>query len=264
MKVLLLAGTAEARAIATGLSQDGRFKVIASLAGATETPADLGVETQSGGFGGAGGLRDFIAARGIDLLVDATHPFAAQMKAHASAQAIPVLHVIRPAWTPRPGWTVCGSLAEAARALPADARAFLALGQRHLQAFADHPAQMLVRSVDAPSPAVAPGLDPGASAQTGRQGPRVKPEDSRRVARFTFIKGHPGTVAEETGLMRRHRITHLVCRNSGGRSGQTKLDAAAQLGVRTIVIDRPPPPPGEIVPTAEAALDWCLRRRREG
>lgn len=230
-RLLLLAGTAEARQIAAALRD--RFEVIASLAGATSRPSDLGVPTRTGGFGGAEGLRRHVETEGTDLLIDATHPFAAQMKANAAAQAIPRLHVIRPPWSAAPdeAWTVVPDLEAAARALPADARAFLALGGRHLDAFRGHPAAMVVRSIDAPT-----GDD------------------------FTFVRGAPGSVAEETALLRGRRISHLVCRNSGGTAGRAKLDAARALGLTAIVVGRPAPPPGEIVETAEAAVRWALAR----
>lgn len=233
-RILLLAGTGEARAIAAALSGDPDFEVIASLAGATESPGDLGVETRTGGFGGAAGLADFVRARGIDRIVDATHPFAAQMKRHAAAQTVPVLHVIRPAWAPVPDdrWTPCASLDVAASALPGDARAFLALGQRHLEPFRGHPAAMWVRSVDAP-------------------------EDR---ATFNWITGGPGNVAQETELLRRYAITHLVCRNSGGSAGYAKIEAARRRGLPVLMIGRPEPPKGKIVATAEMAVAWCNSR----
>lgn len=245
--LLLLAGTAEARAIAAALRD--RFRVTASLAGATARPADLGVSTRTGGFGGAAGLRDFIRREGVDLLIDATHPFAAGMKANAAAQSVPVLHVIRPPWRPGPGdnWTMVPDLEAAARALPADARAFLALGARHLDAFHSHPADMLVRSVDAP-PA------PDAIAPSPLKGNEGAPAGS------TFIQGAPGTVTEETALLRERRITHLVCRNSGGPAGRAKLEAARALGLPVIMADRPAPPGGESVETADDAVRWALAR----
>lgn len=233
-RVLLLAGTAEARALARGLKNDVRFSVIASFAGATSAPAGLGVETRTGGFGGRAGLARFIGAEGIELLVDATHPFAVQMKASAAAQIIPVCHVIRPAWQPEAGdnWIGCASLADAAAKLPADARAFLALGQRHLDAFQDHPANLWVRSVEA------------AGAETA----------------MNRLVGNPGSVDEETALLTHHGFTHLVCRNSGGKAGYSKIEAARRLALPVLMIRRPEQPEGTLLETVGAALEWCRAR----
>jgi len=230
-RVLLLAGTVEARVIANGLKGDARFSVIASFAGATSAPAGLGVETRTGGFGGRAGLARFIAAEGVDLLVDATHPFAAHMKLNAAAQGIPVCHVIRPAWQPAAGdnWIGCATLADAAAKLPADARAFLALGQRHLDAFQDHPADLWVRSV----------------------------EPSKDNASMNWITASPGSADEENDLFTRHGFTHLVCRNSGGQAGYGKIEAARRLNLPVLMVQRPEPPDGAIVETVEAALEWC-------
>ncbi|WP_417515772.1 cobalt-precorrin-6A reductase [Minwuia sp.] len=237
-RVLLLAGTGEARAIAAALRDDAGFEVLASLAGATTRPADLGVPVRSGGFGGPEGLRRFIAAERIDLLVDATHPFAAQMKRHAAAQSIPVCHVIRPGW-PRQAddrWTEVASLAEAARALPGDARALLALGQRHLGDFRGHHATLFVRSLE-------------------------QPPDDAALPGAHFIIGGPGPVDREAALLRSEAISHLVCRNAGGPAGHTKIEAARRLGVPVIMVRQPDPPDGTIVETPEGAVAWCIARR---
>lgn len=237
-RVLLLAGTGEARAIARALKDDGRFEVIASYAGATSTPADLGVETRRGGFGGAAGLEGFIEDRSIDLLVDATHPFAARMKSNAAAQKIERLHVIRRPWNRHlhDRWISCTDLDTAARRLPADARAFLALGHRHLAAFQDHKASVWVRSIE-PQP----------------------DHEGGRGDNFHWITGSPGSSDEETALFQACRFTHLVCRNSGGDSGYGKIEAARRLNLPVLMIERPPPPAGSIVATPAQAIDWCLR-----
>ena len=232
-RVLLLAGTAEARAIARGLKDYDRFSVFASFAGATSAPARLGVETRTGGFGGRAGLARFIAAEGIDLLVDATHPFAAQIKANAAAQGIPVCHVIRPAWQPAAGdnWIGCASLADAAAKLTADERAFLALGQRHLDAFQDHPADLWVRSV----------------------------EPSKDNESMNWITASPGSADEEVELFTRHGFTHLVCRNSGGPSGYGKIEAARRLNLPVLMVRRPEQPDGIVVRSGAEAVDWCKK-----
>jgi precorrin-6A/cobalt-precorrin-6A reductase len=234
-RILLLAGTGEARAIASTLKSDDRFDVIASYAGATSAPANLGIETRTGGFGGADGLASFVRDQGIDLLVDATHPFAVQMKTHAASLPVPVLHVVRPAWEAVRGdrWIDCTDLEDAAARLPAASRAFLALGQRHLEAFRIHPAMKWVRSV----------------------------ENDDTDTRFHWIVGSPGTVDKEHELLLGHRITHLVSRNAGGTAGYAKIEAARHLGLPVLMVARPQSPSGEQVATAEEAIRWCIGKR---
>lgn len=237
-RILLLAGTAEARLIASRLADNPGLAITASFAGATSQPADAGVPVRSGGFGGPDGLARYLVESGTDLLVDATHPFAAAMKASSAEAAracgIPCLHVIRPAWIVRPGWQVVADLQAAAATVPGDAVAFLALGRRHLDAFAGLRARYIVRSLEAPPPG-------------------WRPSD--------WIEASPGaTIEAEAALLSGLGVTHLVARNSGGTAGAAKLEAADRLGVRVILVDRPSPPAGQVVETAAAAIDWILRR----
>ena len=101
MTVLLLAGTGEAKRIAWGLADTGR-KVIASLAGVTRSPDPLPIPTRIGGFGGVSGLVDFLHAEQITHVIDATHPFAAQMSTNAIAACaevgVPLVAFTRPPW----------------------------------------------------------------------------------------------------------------------------------------------------------------------
>ncbi|MGB8841583.1 MAG: precorrin-6A/cobalt-precorrin-6A reductase, partial [Aliidongia sp.] len=77
--LLILGGTAEAAALATTL--DGRVRITNSLAGRTEHPIQLSGITRRGGFGGATGLARWLEENTIDLVVDATHPFATTISA---------------------------------------------------------------------------------------------------------------------------------------------------------------------------------------
>lgn len=239
-RILLLAGTREARAIAAALKDDGRYQVIASFAGVTGSPANQGVETRTGGFGGTAGLGRFVLDRRIDMIVDATHPFAAQMKAHVAAQSVPTVHVIRPPWISESGdcWIACSGLDDAARQLPAESRAFLALGQRHLDAFRDHAARMWVRSVE-----------PRAPLHSDRH--------DKVEGRFSWIIGSPGRVEDEVALFRQHGFTHIVCRNSGGNAGLGKIEAARRLGMPVLMVQRPAPPGGTILTSVDQVVEWC-------
>lgn len=219
--VLILGGTREAAALAARLLADHpQWRVITSLAGRTRAPAPLAGELRIGGFGGAGGLADFLRAESVTRLIDATHPFATQISANAklaAAQAgVPLEILRREPWGKRPGdrWIEVASFGEAVAAIPSGSRVFLALGSLHIAPFASRrDAFFLVRSVD----------------------PRPLP-----FADCLAVVGKPGDRKTETILLEAHAITHVVARNSGGEGGYAKIAAARKLGLPVIMIARPP------------------------
>ncbi|WP_118135801.1 cobalt-precorrin-6A reductase [Oceanicella sp. SM1341] len=234
MRLLLLAGTAEARALAAAAVTAGH-DVTVSLAGLTARPAALAGRLRVGGFGGAEGLAQALREGGFDALVDATHPFAARMSGNAVravlATGLPLLRLERPGWAPEPGWLHVPDLEAAAAALPPGARVFLSTGAQSLGAFAGRAdCWFLARGAEEGAFPLAQGL-----RVTGRP---------------------PFALAAERALMQAHRVGWLVTRNSGG--AREKLDAAASLGLRVVMIDRPPPPE-PAPPRVEAvgpALAW--------
>lgn len=235
MKLLLLAGTAEARALAGLLATRGH-QVTASLAGATRAPLDLGVETRIGGFGGAAGLRAWLRAQGIEVMIDATHPFARQMP-HIAAEAaeqsgLPRLRLLRPAWPLEPGWREAADLAGAIACLPPGAQVLATTGRGETAPFAKRPdLTIYLRSIEDPGPL---------------------PDHVRAIrARPPF------TIAEELALLRTHGITHLLAKNAGG--ARAKLEAATAANVQVILIRRPSPPPGPIAGSVDRAADWLDR-----
>ncbi len=213
-RVLILAGTREARAVcAAGAGLD----VLASLAGATRAPRDLGVPTRFGGFGGEEGFRAAMA--GVRAVLDATHPFATAMSARAARVCrdlgVPHLRLSRAAWPMEAGWRRHPDAAEAAAALPPGARVFLATGPGSVAPFLDRGLLLWCRRVDA----------------------------AESVPGVCWIVGPPSGLAEEAALVRRLAVSHLVAKNSGGN--RAKLDAARACGVAVHMIDRPPPVAGE-------------------
>ncbi|GAA3123223.1 cobalt-precorrin-6A reductase [Planomonospora alba] len=245
-RVLILGGTAEARALAAELTAAG-VRVVSSLAGRVTDPRLPVGEVREGGFGGPDGLAAWLAAEGVDALVDATHPFAARMTASAAEAArrtgVPLLVLRRPGWREGPGddWLRVPSLQAAADLLVAPAgagavtRVFLTTGRRSLPVFAGLPGVwLLARSVDPPEPPV--------------------PDNVHVV-----LDRGPYTVEGERALIREHRLDVLVTKDSGGRMTTAKLVAARELGLKVIMVDRPPPPAGvRRVETAAEAAAWVL------
>lgn len=243
--VLVLGGTAEARALAAALVADG-VPVVSSLAGRVRDPALPAGEVRIGGFGGVAGLAAFLVERDVPAVVDATHPFAATMTAHAvaacTAAGVPLVVLRRPGWPPEPGWTWADSLEHAAALLPSlGERVFLTTGRTSLAAFADVDAEFLVRCVDPPT------------------GP---------LPRRSTVLLHRGpfTVDDERALLRAHRVDVLVTKDSGGPLTSAKLAAARLEGVAVLVVRRPPLPPGvaaeETVPATLARLARVLPAAR--
>jgi precorrin-6A/cobalt-precorrin-6A reductase len=243
-RVLVLGGTAEARQLAAELAARPGYAVTSSLAGRVAEPARPAGELRVGRFGGVDGLVDWLRAHRIDVLVDATHPFAARMSRHAAAAAarleLPLLALRRPGWTAGPGdrWHRVPDAVAAARLLPGlGERVFLATGRGDLDVFARLDLWFLLRAVDPPPP----------------------PLPARRAV---VLDRGPFSVDAERALLNRHRIEVLVARDSGGTGAAAKLQAARELALPVVLIDRPPPPPD--VPTAAtvpAALSWLTACR---
>jgi len=242
-RVLILGGTAEAAALAATLTaRCPALRVVTSLAGRTEAPTELSGEVRIGGFGGAAALADYLSAERFDALIDATHPFAAQISANARQAAeqagVPRLRVDRPSWEAVAGddWHMVANLGEAASVLPRfGRRAFLTVGRRDLDAFAACPdIWFLVRLVDMP-------------------GEPLPLADCRVIA----ARG-PFTETEEAELLARHEIDVLVCKASGGAMTYAKLAAARARGIPVVMVSRPANVPGERVESVDLAVEWLL------
>ncbi len=238
LKLLLLAGTGEAREIAARLAARGA-NAVASLAGATRRPAELALPTRNGGFGGHAGFERYLDAERIGAVLDATHPFAARISRRTAEvcaeKAIPYRQFLRPEWQPGDGdrWTFIAAEADAAGHIPPGATVFLATGMQNLGDFANLRAgRLIARRIDTPrEPFPFPGGE--------------------------FLQGRPPfSVADEVALFRKLGVDWLVVKNSGGKASRSKLDAARILGIPVALIERPAQPPGPKLTTVEDALDW--------
>jgi len=239
MRVLLLGGTAEARALAKTLHPD--VDIISSLAGRVPDPALPVGPVRIGGFGGVDGLRRWLEDKRIDAVVDATHPFAATMTAHAAEVCaelrMPHLVLARPAWNPGDALVVEADI-EAAETVAQQgySRIFLTTGRSGVKAFADSDAWFLIRAVTPLDDALLP-----------------------RRHQLLLSRG-PYDYDDELALLRKHRIDALVTKNSGGDMTRAKLDAAAALGIPVMMVARPPLPAGvTAVGSVDEAAEWVAR-----
>lgn len=238
--LLLLGGTGEARALAARLHPN--VDILSSLAGRVPDPALPVGPVRIGGFGGTVGLRNWLRDNDVTAVVDATHPFAATITAHAAAACadlgVPHLVLSRPAWDAAGAIEVTSDIHAAEHVAAKEySRVFLTSGRSGVAAFVDNEAWFLIRVVTPPDPHSLP-----------------------RAHEVLLSRG-PYGYAEERALMARHGIEAVVTKNSGGDMTRAKLQAAQDLGVDVLMIPRPLLPPGvTVVGSVDEAADWVLSR----
>ncbi|MDP2622133.1 MAG: cobalt-precorrin-6A reductase [Hyphomicrobiales bacterium] len=239
-KILILGGTGEGRLLAGLLHVEKNLKVITSLAGRTSAPELPAGEWRSGGFGGAEGLATYLMAEAISLVADATHPFAATMSRNAAEACrqvgIAYVRLERPAWRRARGdrWRPVESVAAAAAAIPARARALVTVGQRDIAAFfARADTRILARMIEPPQIPLPPHVD-------------------------LLLARPPFSLDAELALFREHGTNVLVCRNSGGDATKAKLAATRELHLPVIMIERPEKPAAPSAATPEGLRSLIL------
>lgn len=226
-RVLILGGTGEARALANRLADQPMLDIVSSLAGRTDNPSLPGGDVRIGGFGGIEGLAAYLSAEKIDLLVDATHPFAARISGNAAAAArqaaVSIVRLERAPWKAGPSddWHHVSSLEDAVHTIPRGARALVTIGRQQLGAFLDRDdIRIVARAIEEP---------------------KISVPDT-----WTIILARPPfTQEQEIALFKDHAIDVLVTKNAGGDETWEKLLAARALGKPVIVIDRLPKVPVE-------------------
>lgn len=219
-KILLLGGTKEAANLAEKLAKDGH-DLISSLAGRTKEPKPIAGKIRVGGFGGATGLANFIREEKIELLIDATHPFAIQISQNAKTATmetgVSFQQIMRPLWQKETGdnWFEVESLELACHAICQNSKVLLALGSQHLAAFYRRDdVHFVVRMID-------------------------KPAEPLPFKQCTLITGKPSLEwKDEKELLQKEAIDQIICRNSGGQGAYAKIIAARKLNIPVILIGR--------------------------
>ena len=247
MRALLLGGTGDANRLADALAR-AKADAIYSYAGRTQIPLGHALPVRIGGFGGADGLASFIRQEKITHVIDATHPFAAEMSRNAvtacAATGVALLALERAPWSKTPGdnWIDVADIDAAVSALPETrSNVFLAIGRQHLAPFAAKPQHAyMLRFVDAPD------------------GKLPLPEAEVIVSRGPF------TAEGDRELMRTRGIAWLVARNSGGTGARAKIDAARELRLPVIMIARPELPERPRAESVEEVLAWLGHDARLG
>ncbi|MBD2294536.1 cobalt-precorrin-6A reductase [Anabaena sphaerica FACHB-251] len=251
LRVLILGGTGDAAELTASINKITTIEAIASLAGRTREPVAPVGNVRVGGFGGVTGLVEYLQHQKIDVLIDATHPFANHISWNAAAAAtetgIPRLLVNRPPWEQQPDdiWIEVENNTEAAAALENQAlenqikRVFLTIGRQEISAFSHlQEIWFLMRMIDPPNADVVipPGL-------------------------MLFDRG-PFSLKDEREILTKYNIDTIVSKNSGGNATYPKIIAAREMGIKVVMVKRPPVPPGEQVADVESAVKWLLEKSR--
>ena len=221
-RVLILGGTGEASQLATRLSERSDLIVISSLAGRLEKPALPTGLIRSGGFGGVPGLIEYLLKQSVDVVIDATHPYAAKISNNAELACrqteIPLIAFERPAWRPQQedDWVQVPDMASAALLVDQQKnRVFLSVGRQELNRFSKcRNAWFLIRTIDTPT---------------------VPPPQSSKL----ILSRGPFRLHDERLLLHQEAITHIVSKNSGGEATYAKMEAARELRIKVVLVDRP-------------------------
>ncbi len=245
-RLLILGGTGEAAILAERAHNQypGRVEVIYSLAGRVNPARTFRATVRVGGFGGGTGLADYLTNEKIDLLIDATHPFAETISASAHDACLstltPRLMLVRPPWDMPSGakYLEADDMADAARIVSGLAkRVLVTTGHSGLDALAAcSETHFVIRVIE--EPASPPAIES-----------------------YTLIKDRPPySLGNERALMEEHKIDALLTKQSGGKGTVAKIAVAIERGIPIIVLRRPLMEPGECVGDVEEALTWLESR----
>lgn len=237
LSILILGGTTESYNLAEIL-ENQPIKVTTSLAGRTTSPRIPKGNWRIGGFGGTEGLIHYILKEKINLIIDATHPFARQMTEHAYEASriakVPLIRLERPLWKKQEKdiWLSVSNIDEAIAVIPKGKNILLALGRQHIAPFTQiDDAKFTARMLE-------------------------YPEDMENYKNIEFIISYPNDLYQEKELLLDKKIDCIICRNSGGDTSYTKIKAARELEIPVIMIERLPLPNALIMHSVDDILAY--------
>jgi precorrin-6A/cobalt-precorrin-6A reductase len=239
LKILLLGGTSEAAQLAERLSAMPGVSATLSLAGRTASPRASALPVRVGGFGGAAGLEGYLKRESVDLVIDATHPFAANISNNAvracETTGVSLIALDRPAWPKTPGddWEEFDTVEAAIAALPkAPQRVFSGLGRSSVAALCAAPQHhYVIRVVD-------------------------EIAQPRGLSHATIIAARgPFRTEDDTALFQEHAIQCVLAKNAGGSAAYAKIAAARKLGLKVYMIRRPAVSVRPTVTTIEEVME---------
>jgi len=254
--ILLLGGTSDTAAIATRLAQAGQTILVST---ATDEPLEIGshsnIHRRSGRLDEAA-MAALIRDKGIRAIVDATHPYAAVVRATASQVAkelsVPYFSFVRPGAlcpsSPDFQFSIANLKLSIAPSHPEAARLAFSFGRPVLLTTgSNNLAPYAEQSRTTGIPLVARVLPRPESIQACL---RAGVSEDRIIA----AKG-PFSVEENRAHIRQHRIGVLVTKDSGDAGGvSAKLDAARQEGCHVVLVERPALPAGRVHSTVDGLV----------
>lgn len=221
-RILIMGGTSEAFQLAACLADRKELVVVSSLAGRVRQPSIPTGIVRVGGFGGVEGLVAYLVKERIDVVIDATHPFASKISGNVelacNAIHLPLVTFERAPWKRQHNdrWVSVPDIQSAAcLANHKHNRVFLSIGRLELRAFsACKDAWFLVRAID-------------------------QPEDKLPPNSKLILQRGPFHLKDELQLLRKESINLIVSKNSGGIATYAKVEAARELQIPIAMIDRP-------------------------
>ncbi len=256
--LLVLGGNASARRATDALTarleaENLQVRIVYSLAGVTRSPRlpSAKVEVRSGGFGGVEGLQSWLQDNKVEVIVDATHPFAEQISANARDAAralnLPLFRLLQPLFPrvhTKKRFTLSSNKNLLCKTLPRQnmirlfaslpssyRRSVLcALGAERIVLLAKHlpVRRLLLRSF-------------ASSSKIRRL--RLQNLRLRRARCLHFCTMPPASaqsVRQEMRAMKRQGVSMLLCRDSGAREAFAKILAAQKLSLPVVLLARPP------------------------